>query len=333
MATKTIGVSGADYGTMTLWSAYMNVLTISAPEVGAVLSGGEVPDTLPVLINVAGGNSATNTITLRPETGQGFGDHANKLTNPRRYDASLGAALTSSSGVFTTGYRFDDTYTTVIGMMMTSTVASTYLLQMAIAGGNQFLRNTILDGLVNTYLINSFELFFENVLAINRSANSSGGIIFSQTVTNSTNIVAVATNGATGIGAAASYSSGRIIKNAAVAGFTTDYGGTVSASSVNNATDKSSFGGTNWGGTGQTSLVATDEWEDVGNTTPDFRLKSTSAKLKANGATGSSADIVGTAWNASKDIGVSAFAAAANRPVKMAGRWGGYAGANGGFAG
>jgi hypothetical protein len=85
------------------------------------------------------------------------------------------------------------------------------------------------------------------------------------------------------------------ITNTAVARHGTDADGTLSGN--NNATDKA-VGGLP-ATARQNSLVGATEWESA---TADFRVKSTSAKLKDNG-TGSSVDIIGQAVNGTADIG------------------------------
>lgn len=91
------------------------------------------------------------------------------------------------------------------------------------------------------------------------------------------------------------------VTNTAVYNFGTDASGTMSG--TNNATDESSSGlpATNL----QTSLVGSTEWENVSAGTHDFRLKSTSAKMKDNGTASGvpSTDIIGQARSGSTDIG------------------------------
>ena len=312
MATKQIP---ADYATMTLYTTtYLNVLTFTEAEVAEIT--GEISDILAITFGGYTGESATNTLTIKPASGQGIRDNANKLTNALRYNSANGAALTNSVGSSTAAYYFTDPYFIIDGLQIKNTnAACTYMLRIENTTSNGVVKNNVLVGtLVNSGRVfqqNSSTCASNNNLVINLSTTSAGGIL----VRNSqSNCVSVALNGATGIGMLGLYATSSVIKNCAVYGYgANDYSATVSASSASNATDQASFGGTNWGANGgQTSLVGATEWESVTAGSEDFRLKSTSAKLKANGASPTlSTDIVNTAWNAAKDIGVWTFNAAA----------------------
>lgn len=104
MATKTLGLTGRDYSTLAAWASYVNALSLSANEILEVYNdGGAVADTTSVVV---GGWTANGfSVTMRPASGQGIKDNANKLTNALRWNASNGAALTTSIG-YTYGYDF-----------------------------------------------------------------------------------------------------------------------------------------------------------------------------------------------------------------------------------
>jgi hypothetical protein len=106
-----------------------------------------------------------------------------------------------------------------------------------------------------------------------------------------------------------SYSSSKA-RNCAVIEHDTDFVGTSISSSSNNATSNGTIGGTGFGTNAQVSAVASDEFENVTAGTEDFRLKSTSTKLRGNGtATNAPAtDMFNRSWNGGvPDIGPLLF--------------------------
>jgi hypothetical protein len=323
MATKSIGTTGRDYATMALWASYVNALSLSAPELGEVYNDGTITDTAGVTLGGWTGGSVTNTVTLRPASGQGIRDHANKLTNALRFNQSNGVAFTNSlysgtvltlSGAFLTldGLQWKSTGSNNTGINASSaTVTITNcILQNDTAGSGRVISFN------NTGSI-------ENTLIIATGASSGGGIecaSVSPTITGCT-VVKLGTASGTGI---RRYSSGSpVVKNTAVIGWTTDYSGTFSASSTNNATDKGAFGGTNVSTSGQVSIGSSD-FENLSSGTADLRIKAGSTKLIDTGATaGSGVDIVNTTRGATYDIGVWEYTAGGGGTPSMFPRRGG----------
>ncbi len=178
-----------------------------------------------------------------------------------------------------------------------STNTTQGLIYLLGGGGTVVVQNCILQGYIKfaygiiTYSQNG-DIIQNNVLI---STNLGEGI-YVDTGAAITSCTIVSTNSSSGAGIR-NGGGNTVVKNTAVYGFgANDYQGTASASCTNNATDQASFGGTNYGGSGQTSLTGATEWQSVTNTSEDLRLKSTSAKLKDNGATaGPANDIAGTA--------------------------------------
>ncbi len=91
--------------------------------------------------------------------------------------------------------------------------------------------------------------------------------------------------------------------------FTTDYAGTANAASTNNATSLGSFGGTNYGTSGQTNVSGSD-FVDVTTAGLDWRTASGSTKLRGTGVSisGVTTDIFGTTIDGTIEIGVFEFA-------------------------
>lgn len=317
MATKTLGLTGRDYSTMAAWASYVNALTLSAPEVLEVYNdGGAVADTAQVIVNGYSGASGTNTITIRPASGQGFRDHANKLTNALRYNTANGAALTSNAGYLGGGsdYEFTGGYTIIDGLQIRSTASSPPAVKLS--GTSAELKNCIVEAAGASAVVDqrSGTLLRNSVLMAKGSANginTSGGSI---TVENCT-IVKIGS--ASGSGVAVSYGGTVLMKNTVIAGFTDDTttasGGTFSASCANNATSKSAFDVTNAGaGTPQVSIAAGTDLESLTSSSEDCRIKAGSTKLIDTGVTisGLTTDIVGQTRGAALDIGAWEYVAA-----------------------
>lgn len=329
MATKLVKLTGGDYSTMAAYASYLNALALSAPEVCEVGDGGAIVDTAEVTFGGWTGGSGTNTVTFRPATGAGFGSHASKLTNALRWNASNGAALSGGAG-YQPGYTFTGTHVIIDGLQIrTTATSSNHTLKVT---DNTTVRNCIIYGGMEAnrrvLLADGATITLQNLLVVLTNNSGSRGVdISGVSVTFDGGIVA-ATNSSAGDGIRVSYASNPItIRNVAVYGFsTTDFSGSTSSGSTNNATSNASFSSGSYSTSGQTSIVGATEFESVTAGSEDFRLKSTSAKLKDNGATvGLTADIVGTTRTAPYDIGVwelvsgSAFNVVAAAAIGIAG--------------
>lgn len=316
MATKTLGLTGRDYSTMAAWASYVNALTLSAPEVLEVYDdGGAVADTAQVIVNGYSGANSTNTITIRPASGQGFRDHAGKLTNALRYNVSNGAALTTNAGYLGggSGYEFTGGYTIVDGLQIRGTAPNPPTVK--ISGTSTELKNSIIDAAGSGDVVDqrSGTITRNSVLMAKGSGNgiqTSGGSI---TVENCT-IVKIGSASSSGV--AVSYSGVVLMRNTVIAGFTNDTasasGGTFSASCENNATSKSAFDVTNAGnGTPQVNIAAGTDLESLTSGSEDCRVKAGSTKLIDTGVTisGLTTDIVGQTRGATFDIGAWEYVA------------------------
>lgn len=322
MATKSIGSSGRDYATLALWAAYVNALTnISVAERGECYNDSEF--TFSSKLTLGGWTLSGGSVTLACGSGQSFYDNAGKLTNALRYNQSNGVGVNSTVSydvsIQITGNAF-----TMDGLQVKNTRSDAQgiieLVPTGTGGPASTLKRCIYQGNGrSTYTpLKIWQYAAENLLVITTStsnggitANSAGG-----NVPTLTDCTVISVNSSSGAGITSGYTNGCVAKNCAVAGFATDYSGTASSSSTNNATDKGSFGGTNWGGSGQTSLVATTEWQSVTAGSEDLRVKSTAVKLPGNGATtGPAIDIVGQTRSAPYTIGAWQYVAAGGSPV------------------
>lgn len=302
MATKTIGATGRDFATLALWAAYAAALTLSAPEVGQCFNDATPSFSSTTLLTFGGwtGDSGTNTVTLTCGTGQSFRDNAGVLTNALRYNTANGVSIQYN----VPGYGVQSTITGghfIMDGLQINSVATGSQGVVNITGPSSAHRNCIIQG--NSQSLSGIiepqgsddNHEITNCLIVQFRSGSGGGgsgdgIRATRNV-QGTDITIFAPNTSDGNGVFCNHSTtGGVFKNVVVAGFAVDYTGTCGASSANNATDKSSFGGTNFGASGQVSLVPATEWQDPSSGSLDMRVKTTSVKLKDNGATAGASD-------------------------------------------
>ena len=94
MATKSIGATGRDYATLALYASYLDGLdTLSAAELGEMYNDGEFSVAGTVMTLTGFTPSASNTVTIRPASGQGFKDASGALTDDQQYDQTRGVAI------------------------------------------------------------------------------------------------------------------------------------------------------------------------------------------------------------------------------------------------
>lgn len=313
MATKTIGSSGRDYATLALWASYVNALALSAPEIGQCFNDSEFTFTSAVTLGGWTGGSGTNTVTLTCGTGQSFRDNASVQSNALRYNQSNGVGISGNidygTSISVTGDHFIMDGLQVKnasghpqGALVVTALATTLscTIQNSIFQGSMRSNGNFVVDIARSVTL-------QNCLILSTGTSGSGlrGTRADNISSVAIDLTVVSSNSSGGTGITSQYTPGMATTNCAVAGFTTDYSGTADAASTNNATDKGSFGGTNFGGSGQASIVGATEWQSVTNGSEDYRVKSsTSVKLKGNGATsGPSSDIVGTTRSAPYTIG------------------------------
>ncbi len=318
MATKSIGATARDYATLALWAAYVNALALSAPEIGECYNDSEFTFVATVTLGGWTGDSGTNTVTLKCAAGQSFRDNASVQSNALRYNQANGVGARGTVG-----------YGAAINVTGGNCIIDGLQVYNDSASGQGAIGNNQASGAVqNCILYSKLRTAGNSVLLVNGNPavaatnclvlvnGTTGRGVSTGQAGALTDLTIVAASGA-GTGAVSPY-SGNVWKNCAVYGFTTDYSGTASASSTNNATDLGAFGGTNYGTSGQVSLVGTTEWQSVTAGSEDLRLKSTSAKLKDNGATaGPTNDIAGTTrpQGSAYDIGAWELVVAASVTV------------------
>jgi len=295
----TIG-SGKDFATIAAYAADIDGDSLGANTVG--LCTGTITDTTQIHFQ----NVTLNgfTVSVRPDTGQGFGDNANKLTNALRYNTANGTASVSTFA----GMTWDiDINMSLIGMQISkdgnyggfingfggAVTVTDCILKVAAANsvGGQFTNFGAGSLLTNVLLYKTGSSGSAQALAQLSAGAAAVNSVFANTGSGT----------APSVGVASAYGTAPVT-NCVSFGCTTDASGTFSGS--NNATNAAAGG---FPATGrQNSMVGATEWVSVTDGSEDFRLAGTSAKLKDLGTSSGapSTDIVGQSRSGSYDIGV-----------------------------
>lgn len=314
MATKTIGTGSRDYTSFASYASYLDGLdTLSEPEVGECYNDGEM--TVSSTVTFTGFvTSSTNTVTIRPASGHAFYDHADKATNPLRYDQSKGFGI-ACSATFANCFIIQVDHMKFIGLQirMTSSVGKSALYMNTSSFDGTLYERCILENSADGNDLGAYDGLAAlragtaDRLAIILRSNGTG---ISHSYPGSVTVkgcTVVTVSGVTSTRAAFRKESGGtvILTGNAAFGFNSFNIGTFSSSSSHNGSNSTIGFGTN----NQESLTYADQFESNADSTRDFRLKS-GATLIDNG-TGSDPDIVGQAVSGSaRDIGAWEFQSA-----------------------
>ncbi len=298
--TAIIGPNGgADFATPALWFASFAAVLLDHQTGNC--QNAEI--TVTATQTLSGVTAGVFNVLLTAGATNSFVDNAGKLSNALRFNTSNGAAIRMTSGStqllaitcanFTLSrlmLKKDSAYDVVVAYIDNSFTGRVIDQCIVVHGGASETGSFGVSLSGGATMTNSLVYNVNNTHGIR---NATGDSI----VQDITIVCLGAGTSVTGFGA--TYGA-PLLKNVVVAGYATDYSGTA-GTCANNATDKGSFGGTNYGTTGQVSVVKATEWEDTTATTEDFRVKSGSAKLANNGtASGTpTTDIVGSARSGS----------------------------------
>ena len=93
--TKTIGTSGCDYSSIQAWYNAAPASLVTADQIwrGEIKQSGEWTHTGPALTCTGKTTDSTRYLELTTYAGYSFRDHADKATNPLRYNGSVGSGL------------------------------------------------------------------------------------------------------------------------------------------------------------------------------------------------------------------------------------------------
>lgn len=261
--------------------------------------------------------SSTAYKELTTVAGASFADHANKLTNPLRYDATKGAAIRVTNAS-TNAVDFAENFARISKLQ----IATTGALSIAFLSGNGPIVDRCLfeadhtgaGANVGVLALRGSIATIKNTLVIQRASGAdhvvgtdTTSVSFFNTTfvapddlaTAPTRVILSGASGAvncTNCGLFAGDSTKAIFAGSATPTFTTSY---------------SDISGT----TGVTQTTYSSEFENVNDATRDFRLKTGAAQINTGttDATNAPTDIVGTTrpQGASYDVGVWEFTAAA----------------------
>ena len=298
MITNSVGATGRDYATLqAAWAALPATLTDD--HTWELYNDAEFTAGLD--------NSAASkafgafTLTIKPASGQGFRDHASKLTNALRYNQSNGVAvadtpfntplinLTTACRVVIDGLQLKHT-----GYRAIETGGSTTVT----------VKNCVVQsGSTDPVAANGGASIINNVFIATNSGGGGLSIEVGSGIARNNTVVYIGSGTSSGVGVSANWGACTAIGNA-VFGFTTAFnsanGGSYSGSSDYNATDAASIG-TGQGTHNATSLTFANQFEAVGT------LGSENLHLKAGNSLGSAGvydasmdpDILGVSRNGS----------------------------------
>jgi hypothetical protein len=288
VATRTIG-SGGDHADVNAWVLYLQGIDpFSEIQEGLVVSSGL---TISATQDISGFDQNGFGWVLRANTGASFREHASAASNPLFYDNTKGAFIEKTS-----------TQPPPIDASVTNGLIKDLQLKKNDAGYNEVINISNSGAFVDidsciVHLSTGNRAITQRAGDINRTlvvCDEGDGILLSSGGGTVDRVTVRRLNGAGGTGITRDYGTWTLT-NVAAAGWTTDATGTFTSSYCATDLAAGGFSSTNR----QNNLVAATEWESA---TADFRVKSTSAKLKDLG-TGSSVDIIGQALSGAADIG------------------------------
>ena len=305
VVTKTIGTGGGrDYSTLQSWedAAPANLVTSDQVWRGECYNDAEFTAALTVSGSTV---DATRYKELTVASGQAFADHANKLTNALRYNASNGAALRSTTA-WSSALTVSENYFRLSRLQIYQDSSNGYALTI----NNQ---GAVVDGVIvetrggrallllsNSTATNS--LFVSRKSSVSEVASIWDGCAVKNCVFAVPSDLTAATSVIRRL-----YWSGNTFTNCAF------FGGTDAVSSATGATFSNCYTNDSTSIPSGCTTVAYDTstgsgFENITSGTHDYRIKSTSALKDAGTSTGApSVDIVGTARPSGSDYDVGCW--------------------------
>lgn len=312
--TSTIGTTARDYSTIQAWENACPANLVTADQIwrGECYNDSEFTVAGTVLTIAGMTVDATRYLELTAAAGQSFVDHADKLTNARKYDATKGVGLRCTSA---------------FGNAISASSSINYCKFSRL----QFQGGTHAGGEACVYQDNGNDNDWNQCIFGGRGETRIGG---SGTRVRNSLIIAdratvglrlkygadaynctivwpsdVTNTGTTGI---VSNDSGNVAQNCAVFGFATASSGTFdTTNSKNNATDISSIVGASGN---QVSKTYANQFQSTVAASLDFRPKSGADTIDTGvtDSTNAATDLIGTARpsGSSYDIGAEEFVAA-----------------------
>jgi hypothetical protein len=324
--TSTIGTATRDYSTIAAWedATDVNIVTADELHVGECYNDAEFAEA----VTIAGATTdATRYRHLTVAAGESFADHADKLTNALKYDQTKGVGISSSTFGAQVVY-LQENYARVSRVQIEA--ISTADRGVRMDNTNNLASGVLVDG---TYRQQGFYLSSTTAKCVNCLAivrNTAGAVTgfhfqyFNVSTWGTFNCTAVRPSDLTGtVGGGFRHSnSGRaaVAKNCAAFGFVggnEGFSNAAWASSDYNATDSATATG---GGNDLVELTYANQFENVEDSTSDFRVKSGS-DLDGAGVTDSSntndLDIVEQTREANPTIGAWEFIAGSGSGITV----------------
>jgi hypothetical protein len=214
---------------------------------------------------------ATRYVRIAANTGKGFTDNANKLTNALTYNPSNGAALRAGNVVINSSIAF----LRIDGLQFLRTASTPNIGEavITIGGASSTIKNCIIkSNSTIRYSLRATGLssLIANVLLLTGSdglALEFGGVQIA-------NVTVARTSGSGGSALISDYGP-PTVKNFAAFGFSAVLGGSdtsFNAASSNNVTDLAS-GPTNWGTGSLLGRTFANQFQSITNGSEDFRVK------------------------------------------------------------
>jgi len=303
--TKSIGTTGRDYSTIASWEAAITADLVTADEqwVGQCYNDSEFTITATIII---GGQTtdATRNIILETGSGQSFRDHADKATNPLKYDVSKGVGVRTTSN-YTGAIQVTSRYVTVryLQIKTADLGGSNRVISLEGVGDSAIVGDSLIcEGFKSepVFLFTTAKLI--NSVIILRLSGSGNGFRWSYPLSGAliAGCTIVRPNGLTIAGSGISRpngSSNAEVKNTAVFGFT-DFADATISGDYNASDDATNIPGANSNG----ALTYSQQFEDYSNSTSDFRANDEAGggdlKFGTPDSTNTPDDIIGTTRNA-----------------------------------
>lgn len=289
--TSTIGTTGRDYSTIQAWHDAF----ATGGWIGECYNDSEFAVTSTISLS-GKTTSVTDFMTLRCGAGQSFRDHADKLTNPLKYDQTKGVGV-SKTNSYDNVLAVAEPFTTITGIQFKHVFGLVLINDISSGASSNVIEDCILSGDTNNSPVLTWRMgTARNCIIINIGSNGSGvsgnypvstPVFVNLTIVRPSDVTAAGNGIAAGSG---TYT----VKNCAAFGFTNFSSGGTPGGSNNCSSTTISFGTSN-----QASKTYANQFVGTTNAAQDFRLK-TGADCIDTGVTDTTNlpaanDIVGTA--------------------------------------
>lgn len=272
---KTIGTSSRDYSTLQAWEDACPANLVSVDQIwkGEVYNDSEFLGDGTLMLDVAGQTTdATRYMWLTAASGQSFADHANKLTNPLKYDQSKGVGI-RRTGSYANIFKFNAAVNFLCERLQfyyDSTYSSNYYIpfqghSLAVTtfkGCIYLSRRTTAIDIAGGIWVNSLFVSLGTSRTGNMIANVNSNVpsLYNCTIVRASDL---------GTAEGTAVNTTGVVQNCAIFNFTTAIGGSPSSTTYN-ASDLSSLPGSN----NVTSLTFGSQFTGTTSSAPDFSAKS-----------------------------------------------------------